>query len=160
MTEQLTQTPIHYTEWFSEWKNAINLISVLTIWWCPCVESFLVLLRKVFSMISTFSWQNSISLCPASFCTPRLNLPVTPDISWLPTFAFQSPMMKRTSFLALVLKGLVGLHRTMQLLWHLWLEHGLRLLWYWMVCFGNEQRAFCCFWDFNQVLHFVLFCWL
>ena len=74
MTEQLTQTPIHYTEWFSEWKNAINLISVLTIWWCPCVESFLVLLRKVFSMISTFSWQNSISLCPASFCTPRLNL--------------------------------------------------------------------------------------
>ena len=29
---------------------------------------------------------------------PRPNLPVTPDISWLPTFPFQSPMMKRTSF--------------------------------------------------------------
>ena len=29
-------------------------------------------------MISVFSWQNSISLCPASFCTPRPNLPVTP----------------------------------------------------------------------------------
>ena len=27
-------------------------------------------------MTSAFSWQNSISLCPASFCTPRLNLPV------------------------------------------------------------------------------------
>ena len=26
------------------------------------------------------------------------NLPVTPGISWLPTFAFPSPMMKRTSF--------------------------------------------------------------
>ena len=25
-------------------------------------------------MTSVFSWQNSISLCPASFCTPRLNL--------------------------------------------------------------------------------------
>ena len=46
-----------------------------------------------------FSWKNSVSLCPASFCTPRPNLPVTPGISWLPTFAFQSPMTKRTSFL-------------------------------------------------------------
>ena len=27
------------------------------------------------------------------------NLPVTPGISWLPSFAFQSPMMKTTSFL-------------------------------------------------------------
>ena len=50
-------------------------------------------------MTSAFSWQNSISLCPASFCTPRLNLPVTPGVSQLPTFAFQSPIMKRTSFL-------------------------------------------------------------
>ena len=38
---------------------------------------------------SAFSWQNSISLCPASFCIPRPNLPVTPGVSWLPTFAFQ-----------------------------------------------------------------------
>ena len=29
-------------------------------------------------MTSAFSWQNSVSLCPASFCTPRPNLPVTP----------------------------------------------------------------------------------
>ena len=28
-------------------------------------------------MTSAFSWQNSISLCPASFCIPRPNLPVT-----------------------------------------------------------------------------------
>ena len=50
-------------------------------------------------MTGVFSWQNSISLCPASFCTPRPNLPVTPGVSLLPTFAFQSPIMKRTSFL-------------------------------------------------------------
>ena len=50
-------------------------------------------------MTSAFSWQNSISLCPASFCTPGPNLPVTPGVSQLPTFAFQSPIMKRTSFL-------------------------------------------------------------
>ena len=50
------------------------------------------------ALTSAFSWQNFVSLCPASFCTPRPNLPVTPGISWLPTFAFQSPIMKRTSF--------------------------------------------------------------
>ena len=32
------------------------------------------------------------------FVLPRPNLPVTPGVSWLPTFAFQSPMMKGTSF--------------------------------------------------------------
>ena len=42
---------------------------------------------------------NAISLCLVSFCTPRQNLPVTPGVSWLPTFAFQSHIMKRTSFL-------------------------------------------------------------
>ena len=40
----------------------------------------------------------------------------------VPTFAFQSPIMKRTSFWVLVLEGLVGLHRTvqLQLLQHYW----------------------------------------
>ena len=45
--------------------------------------------KRVFAMTSVFSWQNSISLCPASFCTPRPNLPVTPGVSWVPTFAFE-----------------------------------------------------------------------
>ena len=58
-----------------------------------------------------FAWQNSVSCCPPSFCTPRPNLPVTLGVSWLPTFAFQSPMMKKTSFGELVLEGLVHLHR-------------------------------------------------
>ena len=113
-------------------------------------------------MTIAFSWQNSISLCPASFCTPRPNLPVTPGISWLSTFAFHSPIMKRTSFWMLVLEGFVGLHRTvqLQLLQHYWSGHRLGLPWYWIVCLGNEQRSFCCFWDSIQVLHFGLFCWL
>ena len=61
-----------------------------------------------------------------------------------------------------VLKGLLGLHRTvqLQLLQRYWLGHRLGLLWYWMVCLGNEQRSFCRFWDCIQVLHFRLFCWL
>ena len=64
---------------------------------------------------SRVSWQNSISLCPSTFCTPRPNLPVAPGISWLPTMASQSLLMKRASFGVLVLEGLVGLHRTIQL---------------------------------------------
>ena len=80
-------------------KNIINLISVLAIWWCLHVEFSLVLLEDdVCAMTSAFSWQNSISLCPASFCTPRPNLPMTSDISWLPPFVFQFPMRKRTSY--------------------------------------------------------------
>ena len=55
---------------------------------------------------SVFSWQNSISLCPASFRTPGLNLPVTPGVSSLPTFAFQSAIMKRTAFLGVSSKVL------------------------------------------------------
>ena len=66
-------------------------------------------------MTSVFSWQNSASLYLASFCTPRPNLPVTSCISWLPTFAFQSPMMKVHIFLELILEGLAGPHRTIQL---------------------------------------------
>ena len=73
-----------------------------------------MLKKSMFAMTSVFSWQNSVSLCLASFRTPRPNLPVTPGISWLPTFAFQSPMMKRISFFGVVLEGFVGLHRTVQ----------------------------------------------
>ena len=52
---------------------------------------------------------------------------------------------KEYLFWVLVLEILVDLHRTVQrqLLQHYWLGH--RLLWYWMVCLGNEQRLFCHF---------------
>ena len=86
-----------------------------------------LLLEEGVAFTSAFSGQNSVGLCPASFCTPKPNLPVTPGISWLPTFAFQSPMMKRVSFLVLVLEDLVGLYRTgqLQFLQHQWLGHRL-----------------------------------
>ena len=96
--------------------------------------------KRVFGMTSVFSWQ---SLWPASFCSPRSNLPVTPGFSWLPTFAFQSSMMKRTSFWGVHSRQpcRMVLHRTiqLQLLQHYCLGHKFGLLWYWMVCLGNEQ---------------------
>ena len=112
----------------------------------------------MFAMTSAFSWQNSISLCPASSRT-LTNLPVTPGVSWLPTFAFQSPIMKRTSFfLGVSSKGLVGLHRTIQLqvLQHYWLGHRLGLPWHWMVCLGNEQRSIYIFYVQNLFVLLVI----
>ena len=142
-------------------KSIINLIWVLTICWCPCVESSFELLEEAVCYDQCVPWQNSASLCPASFCTPRANLPVTPGIFWLPTFTFHSPIIKMASFFwVLVLEVLVGLHRTIQvqLLQHNWFGHRLGLLWYWMTYLGNKQWSFCWFWDRIQVLHLRLFC--
>ena len=52
---------------YSAAKNIINLISVLTTWWCPCVDSSLVCWKQMFAMTIVFSWYNSVSLCSASF---------------------------------------------------------------------------------------------
>ena len=86
-------------------KNIISLISVLTIWWYTHVESSLVLLKGL-------ALGKTVRPCPTSFCTPRKNLPVTLGISWLPTFAFQSPVMKRTSLFGVSSRSLMGLLRT------------------------------------------------
>ena len=67
--------------------------------WCTFVELFLFYWKR--ALTSIFSWQNSLSLCPASFCTPRPNMLVIPGISWLPTFSFHFFMMKRISFAAI-----------------------------------------------------------
>ena len=106
-------------------------------------------------MTIAYSWQHFASLCPASFCTPRPNLPITPGISWLPTFASNPKWWRGHLFLVLVLEGLVGLHGVIQLklLQHSWLGHWFGLLGYWMICLGNQWRSFCSFWDSKQVLH-------
>ena len=84
-------------------------------------------------MTSVFSWQNSVSLCPASFCTPRTNLPVTIFSRCFLTSYFCIPVPyneKNIFWGVLVLEGLVVLHRTvqLQLLYHEWLGHRLGLL--------------------------------
>ena len=143
-------------------KNIINPISVLTIWGCPCIESSLVLLEEGVCydqciLLAKLYWPLPcfIPYSKAKFaCYPRCFL----------TSYFCIPVPhneKDIFFWVLVLKGLVGLHRTiqLQLIQHYWLGQRLGLLWYWMVCLGNEQRSFCRFWDCIQVLHFELFCW-
>ena len=139
-------------------KNIINLILVLTIWWCPCVVFPHVvgrgcLLWPVCSLAklhqplpcfilyskAKFAWSSRCCLT-SYFCIP---------VHYNENDVF---------FWVLVLKGLVGLHRTvqLQLLPHYWLGHRLGLPWYWTVCLGNKQRSLCHFWDCIQVQHFRL----
>ena len=69
-------------------------------------------------------------------------------LRYLLTFYFYIPVpcderWKGHLFWVLVLEGLVGLHRTveLQLLQHYSLRHRLELLWYWMVCLGSEHHS-------------------
>ena len=83
-----------------------------------------------------FELQGQICLLLRSLLTFYFYIPVPCDERW-----------KGHLFWVLVLEGLVGLHRTveLQLLQHYWLGPRLGLLWYSMVCLGNEQRSFCHF---------------
>ena len=89
-----------YRELLHLWLQRIQSIwfqidfRLLTIWWCPCVESSFELLEEGVCYDQCFLLQNSVCLCPALFYIPRSNFPITPGTSWLPTFAFQYPIMK------------------------------------------------------------------
>jgi len=121
-----------------------------------CRIAFCVVGKRVFSITNVFFWQNSVSLCPASFCTTRSNLFVI--LSTLEFLLLHSySLWEKGHFLVLVLEGL---HRTreLQLLQHQSLAHRFGLQWSWMVCLGNELRSFCSVWDCTQVLHFRILC--
>ena len=110
-------------------------------------------------MTNAFSRQNSISL-PCFIPYSKAKFAVYSRCFLTSYFCIPAPYNEKDIFFGvLVLKGLVGLHRTvqLQLLQRYWLGHRLRLLWYWMVCIENKQRSFCRFWDCIQVLHFGLF---
>ena len=130
-------------------KKITNLILVLTIWWSSCTQSPLVLLEEgvcydqclLLSKLLAFALLHFV--LQGQIC---LLLQVSLDFLLL---HFSPLWWKKLHFWVLVLEGLVGLHRTiqLQLLQLYWLGHRLGLLWYWMVCLGNEQRSFCRFWD-------------
>ena len=68
--------------------------------------------KRVLVMTSVFSWQNSVSFCPASFCTLEAKL------ACYFRYLFCTPIPyneKDILFLVLVLEGLVNLHRTIEL---------------------------------------------
>ena len=130
-------------------KNIINLILVLTIWWCPCVESSLVLLEEGVCydqciLLAKLYWPLPcfIPYSKAKFaCYPRCFL----------TSYFCIPVPhneKDIFFWVLVLKGLVGLHRTvqLQLLQRYRLGQRLGLLWYWMFALETNRDHSVLYW--------------
>ena len=54
------------------------------------VISCAVCYKRVFATTSVVSWQNSVHLCHASFCTRRPNLPVTASFNFL--LLYSSPL--------------------------------------------------------------------
>ena len=124
-------------------KNIINLIYVLTIWWCPCVESSLVLLLESVCYDQCILLAKLLAFALLHFVLQGqtcLLLQVSLDFLLL----YSNPLWwKGHLFLVLVLEGLIGLHRTgqLKLLQHQWLGHRLGLLWCWVVCLGNKLRC-------------------
>ena len=126
-------------------KNITNLISVLIIWWCLCVKSFLMLLKEGASYDQCILLAKLLAL-PCFILYSKAKLACSSR--YLLTLYFCIPVLYEKDifffFLVLVPKGLIGLRRTIQpqLLWQWWLVHRLGLLWYWMVCLGNKQKSF------------------
>ena len=94
-------------------KNIINLISVLTIWWCSCVESSLVLLEEGVFYDQCVLLAKLLAFALLHFVLQGqtcLLFQVSPDFLLL----HSCPVWGKGHFfffLVLVL-GLIGLHRT------------------------------------------------
>ena len=104
-------------------KNIINLILVLTIWWCPSVESSLVLLEEgvCYDQCIILAKCQCVYFCPASFWIPKPNFIFLLQVSLDLLLLHSSPLWwKWHLFKVLVLEGLVCHYRTiqLQLLWH------------------------------------------
>ena len=122
-------------------RNIINLISLLTIWWCPCVVTSCVVGRGCLLWLVHSLGKTLLAFALLHFVLQGqifLLLQVFLDFLLL----HSSPLWwKGHLFCMLVLEGLIGLHRTiqLQLLQHYCAAYRLGLLLYWMVCLGNEQ---------------------
>ena len=135
-------------------KNIINLISLLTIWWCPCVESVLpcVVGRGCFLGKTLLAVDLLHSVLQGQIC---LLLQVFLDFILLNS----SPLeWKGHLFWLLVLESRVGLHRTvqLQLLQHYWSGHRLGLPCYWNVALETNRDHSVIFEIASKYLHFGL----
>ena len=140
-------------------KNIINLISVLTIWWCPYVESSFVLLEEgiCYDQCIFFAKLLFFALLHSPF-QGQICLLLQVFLDFL--LLHSSPLWwKGHLFGVLILEGLVGLHRTvqLQLLQHYWSGQ----TWITVILNGlpwKRTEVILSFWDCLQVLHFKLFC--
>ena len=104
-------------------KNIINLISVSTIWWCPCVCPHIGIGCLLWPVC--FLGKTLLSSALLHFVLQgQICLLFQVSLDFL--LLHSSPLWwKGHLFGVLVLECLIGLHRTVQLqpLWHYWLGH-------------------------------------
>ena len=81
-------------------KCIMNLISVLTIWYCPCVESSLMLLEEGVCYDQCILLAKLLAFELLHFVLLDQTPTVSRSISWLPAIASQFPVIKRTTFFA------------------------------------------------------------
>ena len=138
-------------------KNIIDLISVLTIWWCPYVESSLVWLEKGACCDQRVHLTKLLAFVLLHFVQGQTCLLFQVSLEFL---LFHSNPLWWKGHLLLVLV-LEGLHITIQLQLqrHQWLGHRVGLLWCWMVCLRNESRSFCSF-EITPKYCILDSCWL
>ena len=139
-------------------KDIINLILEFTIWWCPYIESSLVLLEEgicydqckqtllAFVLLHSVL-QGQICLLLQGFLDFLL---LHPSLLW----------WKGHLFWALVLEGLISLHRTFNFSFFSITAQGIDrdsrdIEWFAL----ETNRLFCRFWDCIKY-SFRLFCWL
>ena len=123
-------------------KNILSLISVLSVWWCPCG---VVSCWRVFAVTGASSWQNSVSL-PCFSLYSKARFACYSRCLLISYFCIPVLYNERTSFWVLVLEGLVGLDRTIQL--QLLQHWGIDLDYCDIKWFALEMnRSFCRFWD-------------
>ena len=126
-------------------KNIINMILVLTIWWCPRVESSLVLLKEgvcydqcillaklllAFALLH-FVLQGQICLLlqvSLDFLLLYSSLPIRERTSFLGVSSRKSYRFSQNCLTSASSALLVGIR--------------LGLLWYWAVCLGNSILLF------------------
>ena len=96
-------------------KNIINLILVLTVWWCPCVESSLVLLEESVYYDQCVLLAKLYQHFPCFILYFKVKFACYSRCFLTSYFCIPVPYNEKGIFFGWVLKGLVGLHRTVQL---------------------------------------------
>ena len=113
-------------------KNIINLISVLTIWGCPCGVGRGYLLWPVCSLGKT------LLPLPCFILYSKVKLSCYSRYLLTSYFCVPVPYEEKDIFFG------VSSRRSCRFSV---LGHRLGLLLYWMVCLGNEPKSFYHFWD-------------
>ena len=94
-------------------KNIIDLISILTIWWCPCVESSLVLLEEGVCYDQCVLLAKLLDFALLHFVFHgQTCLLLQVSFDFLLLYPSSLYWKGHLFFLVLVLEGLVGHHRT------------------------------------------------